>query len=121
MGVKLFAPRQAAATSPSGEADASGRALTRPFGRYGEATALLLFTSSAFLLLALLSARVDPNDPTVSDRNWVGPAGGYQDAAEGTDFHAVQNGYVSVTPLQIDLTRHAAIPAVQNWLEDLNG
>src|SRR5688572_30154166 len=76
MGVKLFAPRVATAASPAGEMADPGRAsVYRPFGRYGEAAALLLFTSSAFLLLALLSAEVDPNDPTVSERNWVGPVG----------------------------------------------
>jgi 5'-nucleotidase len=64
---------------------------------------------------------VRAQDPRGRPVYWVGPAGGHQDAAEGTDFHAIQNGYVSVTPLQIDLTRHAAIPAVQSWLEDLNG
>jgi hypothetical protein len=37
---------------------------------------------------------------------WIGPAGKGQDAGPGTDFHAVEHGYVSVTPLQIDLTRH---------------
>ena len=52
---------------------------------------------------------------------WVGAAGEAQDAGEGTDFHAVAAGYVSVTPLQIDLTRHAAIAGVQTWLDDLNG
>jgi 5'-nucleotidase len=60
-------------------------------------------------------------DPRGRPVYWVGPAGTHLDAAEGTDFHAIQNGYVSVTPLQIDLTRHAAIPTVQSWLEDLNG
>jgi 5'-nucleotidase len=60
-------------------------------------------------------------DPRGRPVYWVGPAGGHQDAAEGTDFHAIQEGFVSVTPLQIDLTRHAAIPAVQSWLDDLNG
>jgi len=74
MGVKLFAPR-AAATSPSGEASSTQLMENRPFGRYGEAAALLLFTSSAFFLLALLSARVDLTDPTVAERNWVGPVG----------------------------------------------
>jgi 5'-nucleotidase len=64
---------------------------------------------------------VRAQDPRGRPVYWVGPAGGHLDAAEGTDFHAVQNGYVSVTPLQIDLTRHAAIPAVQSWLDDLNG
>jgi 5'-nucleotidase len=60
-------------------------------------------------------------DPRGRPVYWVGPAGAYQDAGEGTDFHAIQEGFVSVTPLQIDLTRHAAIPAVQSWLDDLNG
>ncbi len=60
-------------------------------------------------------------DPRGRPVYWVGPAGAHQDAAEGTDFHAIQEGFVSVTPLQIDLTRHAAIPVVQTWLDDLNG
>jgi 5'-nucleotidase len=60
-------------------------------------------------------------DPRGRPVYWVGPAGGHQDAAEGTDFHAIQEGFVSVTPLQIDLTRHSALPAVQSWLDDLNG
>jgi 5'-nucleotidase len=60
-------------------------------------------------------------DPRGRPIYWVGPAGAHLDAGEGTDFHAVQNGFVSVTPLQIDLTRHAAIPAVQSWLDDING
>jgi 5'-nucleotidase len=60
-------------------------------------------------------------DPRGREIYWVGPAGAHQDAGEGTDFHAVKNGFVSVTPLQIDLTRHAALPAVQSWLDDLNG
>jgi 5'-nucleotidase len=47
---------------------------------------------------------------------WIGPAGGEQDAGPGTDFHAVANGRVSVTPLQIDLTRHAQLPMVKSWL-----
>ena len=60
-------------------------------------------------------------DPRGRPVYWVGPAGAHQDAAEGTDFHAIQEGFVSVTPLQIDLTRHAAISGVQTWLDDLNG
>jgi 5'-nucleotidase len=51
---------------------------------------------------------------------WVGPAGAQQDAGPGTDFHAISEGYVSVTPLQIDLTRHAAIAPVQTWLEGID-
>ena len=44
-------------------------------------------------------------------------AGAEQDAGPGTDFDTVAQGYVSVTPLQVDLTRHGALPAVTTWLE----
>ena len=47
---------------------------------------------------------------------WVGPSGLAKDADEGTDFHAVANGYVSLTPLQIDLTDTAQLPAMREWL-----
>ena len=58
----------------------------------------------------------DPRGQTIF---WVGPPGPEQDAGEGTDFHAVRHGYVSVTPLQIDLTRHHEIPGVGRWLEGI--
>jgi len=47
---------------------------------------------------------------------WVGAAGGAQDAGEGTDFHAVANGFVSITPLQMDLTRFGQMDSVSVWL-----
>jgi 5'-nucleotidase len=47
---------------------------------------------------------------------WIGPAGGAADAGPGTDFHAVEQGYVSVTPLQIDLTDYEGIDALRAWL-----
>jgi len=47
---------------------------------------------------------------------WVGAAGGAQDAGEGTDFHAVTRKVVSITPLQMDLTRFSQMQAVQEWL-----
>ena len=42
-------------------------------------------------------------------------------ARTGTDFDTVAHGYVSVTPLQVDLTRHAVLPALASWLDGLNG
>ena len=60
---------------------------------------------------------VRAQDPRGHDVYWVGAAGAGQDAGPGTDFDAVANGYVSITPLQIDLTRHAAIPSIERWLE----
>ena len=47
---------------------------------------------------------------------WIGPAGGAQDAGPGTDFHAVDHGRVSVTPLRLDLTHSAQLPLAREWL-----
>ncbi len=55
-------------------------------------------------------------DPRGRPMFWVGPAGPEQDAGEGTDFHAVRSGYVSVTPLKVDLTRHDSIGPLGQWL-----
>jgi 5'-nucleotidase len=60
------------------------------------------------------------HDPRGRPVYWVGPAGPQQDAGPGTDFEAISQGYVSVTPLQIDLTRHSALPALQHWLKDIH-
>jgi len=49
---------------------------------------------------------------------WVGAAGKAQDAGEGTDFHAILNRRVSVTPLQIDLTQYSQLDSVRGWIED---
>jgi len=47
---------------------------------------------------------------------WVGPAGSAADAGEGTDFYAVANNQVSLTPLQADLTHHQQLDALKNWI-----
>jgi 5'-nucleotidase len=57
------------------------------------------------------------SDPRGRPVYWIGPAGAGQEAGPGTDFHAVAEGFVSVTPLQIDLTRHAALGTVAQWLD----
>lgn len=56
-------------------------------------------------------------DPRGRDIYWVGPPGSEQDAGPGTDFFAVKNGYVSVTPLQLDLTRYERMETIGQWLE----
>jgi len=48
---------------------------------------------------------------------WVGAAGPAQDAGEGTDFFSIQHDRVSLTPLQIDLTRYGQMNSVKNWLK----
>ncbi|HEC16500.1 MAG TPA: 5'/3'-nucleotidase SurE [Sedimenticola sp.] len=60
---------------------------------------------------------VTSTDPRGRTIYWVGPAGAEQDAGPGTDFFAVREGYVSVTPLQVDLTRHSLLPEMQGWLD----
>lgn len=47
---------------------------------------------------------------------WVGAAGQAQDAGPGTDFFAVEHGYASLTPLQIDLTHYGQLDAVRQWM-----
>jgi 5'-nucleotidase len=56
------------------------------------------------------------SDPRGRPIYWVGPPGAEQDAGPGTDFYAINAGYVSVTPLQLDLTWHDRIHAIKAWL-----
>lgn len=58
---------------------------------------------------------VNPRGDTIY---WVGAAGAAQDAGAGTDFHAVENGYVSITPLQMDLTQFAYLDTLKGWLRE---
>lgn len=55
-------------------------------------------------------------DPYGRDLYWIGPAGAAKDGGEGTDFHATANGYVSITPLQIDLTHTAQLDVLRKAL-----
>ena len=48
---------------------------------------------------------------------WIGPAGPSQDAGDGTDFHAIAQGAVAITPLKVDLTRHDVLPQLEEWLQ----
>jgi 5'-nucleotidase len=59
---------------------------------------------------------VEMRDPRGRPVYWVGPAGSEQDAGPGTDFHAVRTGHVSITPLDVDLTRYEAIDTLASWL-----
>lgn len=56
-------------------------------------------------------------DPRGREIFWIGQAGEAADAGEGTDFYAVQSGFVSITPLQVDLTHYQAMMQTQRWLE----
>jgi 5'-nucleotidase len=55
---------------------------------------------------------IKTHDPHGREIFWIGPAGKARDAGEGTDFHAIASGFVSITPLQIDLTHAAQLQAL---------
>lgn len=61
-------------------------------------------------------AVIRSSDPRGHTIYWVGPPGSEQDAGPGTDFDAVRNGYVSITPLQLDLTRYDRLAGLREWL-----
>jgi len=56
-------------------------------------------------------------DPHGETMYWVGPPGAAEDAGDGTDFFAVEHHFISVTPLQIDLTRYDSLQHLENWLQ----
>ena len=59
---------------------------------------------------------IEMADPHGESIYWVGPPGGEADAGPGTDFDAIRNNKVSVTPLHVDLTRYTAMDQVVDWL-----
>jgi 5'-nucleotidase len=59
---------------------------------------------------------IKSRDPQGRGIFWIGPSGAAKDAGEGTDFHATADGWVSITPLQIDLTHTAQLSALKKGL-----
>ena len=58
----------------------------------------------------------DKNDASLY---WIGENGREADNEEGTDFHAISNNFVSVTPLHIDTTRYSELSQVNDWLQKM--
>lgn len=58
--------------------------------------------------------QIDPFGRTIY---WYGKVGPEQDAGEGTDFHAIANGFTSVTPLSVDMTAHSSLKDLESWLD----
>jgi 5'-nucleotidase len=59
---------------------------------------------------------VKDKDPFGRTIFWYGKLGPEQDAGPGTDFHAIANGYVSVTPLSVDMTDYQAQQSLSAWM-----
>ena len=63
---------------------------------------------------------IEQTDPRGRPIWWIGPAGDAADAGPGTDFDAVARGFVSVTPIHVDLTRFQALEKVASWMQALS-
>ncbi|MBT0585388.1 5'/3'-nucleotidase SurE [Alteromonas oceanisediminis] len=59
---------------------------------------------------------VKDTDPFGREIYWYGPVGSEQDAGPGTDFHAIANGYSSITPLSVDITAYQSMDEMKDWL-----
>ncbi|MFV0507775.1 MAG: 5'/3'-nucleotidase SurE [Shewanella algae] len=62
---------------------------------------------------------VRARDPHGREVFWLGPPGIELDVGEDTDFYAVSQGYVSITPLTVDLTAYRQLSQLQHWIEKL--
>jgi 5'-nucleotidase len=65
-------------------------------------------------------ATVQEHDPRGRPIYWIGPPGREADAGEGTDFYAVNAGYVSITPLQSDMTHYTLFDDLSHVLDGMN-
>lgn len=63
---------------------------------------------------------IQDKDPRGKVIYWVGAVGREQDAGPGTDFYAVNNNYVSITPLETDLTRYKVLDDMQHWATNID-
>ena len=68
----------------------------------------------------LAEPAIEGKDPRGKTIYWVGDAGSEADAGEGTDFFAIANNNIAITPLQIDLTNYKAFDCVQDWAQNLS-
>ncbi len=65
------------------------------------------------------SNMIQDHDPRGQTIYWVGSVGKEQDAGVDTDFYAVSHNYVSITPLEIDLTRYKVMSDLEFWASNL--
>lgn len=62
---------------------------------------------------------IEEKDPRGKPVYWIGPPGAKQDAGEGTDFYAIDRGYVSVTPMKVDMTAYETMQTLTDWLMEI--
>jgi len=66
------------------------------------------------IVAQMLVSKLVQKSPRGEEIYWIGAAGDAKDSSEGTDFHAVDEGCISVTPMQLDLTHHARLAAMRS-------
>lgn len=54
-------------------------------------------------------------DPRGKPYFWIGEEYFNSSAAGGTDYNAIERGYISVTPLKSDMTDHQALDTINSW------
>ncbi|MDP1603333.1 MAG: 5'/3'-nucleotidase SurE [Legionella sp.] len=59
-------------------------------------------------------------DPRGRPIYWIGPSGLQADAGPGTDFYAVNQGFVSITPLSLDMTHYKVFDKLTSWVDSIN-
>jgi 5'-nucleotidase len=62
---------------------------------------------------------IKEQDPRGREIYWIGPPGAEADAGPGTDFYAISRNFVSITPLQIDMTHYKVFEQVSIWMDDI--
>jgi len=62
---------------------------------------------------------IQQRDPRGRPIYWIGPPPEAEDDGPGTDFHAVRDGFISITPIHVDLTRYQALEKVSGWVSSL--
>ncbi len=63
---------------------------------------------------------VKDQDPRGRPIYWIGLPGAEADAGPGTDFYAISEGYVSITPLHLDMTNYKMFDQLANWLDEIH-
>jgi len=63
---------------------------------------------------------IKQTDPRGEPIYWIGPPGLEQDGGPGTDFFAVNQGRVSITPMKVDFTHYQVIEPLEDWVKKLN-
>jgi len=58
---------------------------------------------------------VKARDPRGRRIYWIGESGAELDAGPGTDFYAINNGFVSITPMHVDLTHYRVMDQMRDW------